>query len=183
VPNPTVGSVEFALTNEFYKDAGPRSNCPQFVNSGQYIGDALSLEKKYNFTLSMDVGSRPGRLQRSDQFRLAYYWSLHRDTATLDYASSLFRNFMFGLVDASKPGGRTCGSDAIPDINGCGQRTGARIAATNTSTGIIEMDEVPGNCPWESASFNIHTAGGAKGYLTNLAKGVDQCSINHDSVL
>lgn len=131
----------------------------------------MSLKKMYNFTLGMNVSVRPEQLQKSDQFRLAYYHLWHKDQITIDYASSLFRNYMFGLVDASQPGIWTCGKDAV---FGCGERKGS-IGVFNSSTGVIEMEAIPGgNCPMEVKPFNMHTAGSTKRYLDEPASRVDK---------
>lgn len=149
-----------------------RSSCPQFLNSGQYMGDAKSMLTMLNEIMTMKkkhvVGPPP-----DDQARFATWQARNQDKAMLDTQASIFRSMVFGSVSSTmKPQKRvwgkhhSCGMDAI---NKCGVFEPPYSGSVNPSSLHIQMDPVP-ECETEVNPFSIHGNGADKSLYLNIAR-------------
>ena len=137
-----------ALFDRFYPNV-TSSSCPQFLNSGQYIGDPVSLLNMLNSLLAME------EVPPDDQLRLTYYFATDRNITTLDYNSSVFRNLNFGMITSTMKGPYSCGVDKIRQ---CGEFNPGYKGILNKTTMQIHMQPVPG-CPAEEKPFSLHSTG------------------------
>ena len=154
------GRKEF---DRFYPDA-TSSSCPQFLNSGQYMGDPVSLLNMLNTLLAMKASEVPP----DDQLRLIYYFK-DRNMTTLDYGSLVFRNLNFGMITPTVKvwwGGYSCGVDKIKQ---CGQFNPGYKGILDKTTLQIHMQPVPG-CPAEERPFSLHSTGPFKSDLAAVVK-------------
>ena len=61
----------------------------------------------------------------SDQARITYWYSTHKELATIDTKASLFRGLLFGVVNANarvskSNGGLVCGGTTLKEYKSCG---------------------------------------------------------------
>jgi len=147
---------------ELYPAATTRSSCPQFLNSGQYMGSAeailFMLKRLFHMKKHMnDIAND------NDQYRMALFLAENPELIALDTRASLFRSMMFGLIDGNKQvpagvEGRTCGMGAV---KACGEYDNPYVGTLNEITKHIEMQVVPG-CHNEITPFSLHFAGPRK---------------------
>lgn len=139
-----------------------RSQCPQFLNSGMYMGFAKSLLNM----MQSDVVSR-WKLNREgydDQLSLTRWYSYNKHNAELDTNASLFRNLNTGQVDArphmvSDRLAYTCGGgDAAKN---CTRFEQPYWGSVNKTTRKVEMVPLPG-CTVSKHPFVIHGNGDTK---------------------
>ena len=108
---------------KYYPDATNRTNCPTFLNSGQYMGSAKALLPMATSLWNMPISSfnMTKFVNTSDQLRMASYRAQNPHLIALDTTSTIFRTTSFGLIDSSKWEGvkrRTCGKDGV---SSCGE--------------------------------------------------------------
>ena len=102
-----------------------RSSCPQFVNAGQFMGDAETVGQMLHDIIHYSSDEFHGTTT-SDQARLHQWYSTHRNTiATIDTNASIFRSLVFGLVDSShytshSYAGLICGGTIKSEHKTCG---------------------------------------------------------------
>lgn len=157
-------------SEEDMQQAFPNSTisvCPQFVNSGQYMGTAPTILKMLDATLRYyaDPEYTFSAFNRgSDQGLLTWYYAQNRNEIVLDVQAYLFRSEVFGNVDLPKANGTdgkkvSCGPGASLS---CGFRHDQIWHIENSlNKYYITFDRVPG-CPASLAPFLIHFNGDSK---------------------
>jgi len=167
-PNCYIGShCSAEQLKHLYPDALPRSNCPQFLNSGQVMGEPEHLVKLLEFPDSMKQEDLKLGKKQSDQGLLTNAYSHNRHLAELDIGSVVFRNTVFGFVDASAEAKQNCGRKCVWSCGAgaakdCGVFKKPIIGFLNTTTKdcpFIQMDQVPG-CVSAGGPSSIHSPGG-----------------------
>jgi len=143
-----------------YPGATRASNCPQFVNSGQYMGSLTAMEHMLRGLMNMKNEDQPEEVHKNDQYRMAVFRAENPRLICLDKESSIFRSMSFGFVDRSKKGCKTCGTDAIAS---CGEFSFPFEGKLNMTTGIVELPPIPG-CSGETFPFAIHYPGPTKNF-------------------
>lgn len=141
-----------------------RSGCVQFLNSGQYAGDAVSMQNMLGSALSTNSVDVPGPSSEDDQARLTYWFRHNQNAGVLDYESSLFRSLMVGAVDPSTRDSLiNCGDGP------CGLFNQWYSGSVNADSLHIVMEPVPG-CSSELRPFSIHGNGYAKDAILRLGQ-------------
>ena len=97
-----------------------KSNCPQFLNSGGYMGTPTSLYKTYNYVLNLTVEENVNRFINDDQGLMTTFYFNHHHynagnyyrkpypkdvglVAILDTYSTLFRSDLTGWINIHHP--------------------------------------------------------------------------------
>ena len=142
------------LVAELYPDA-IRSHCPQFINTGGYMGYPKALLEMVS---SKELQKKK---YKSDQYQTMKWYRKNRDKATLDTHSALVRSLFTGWVDSSLtpqvPSEYTCGPyDAV---GRCGHFDPPYTGSVHETAPAVEMDPVP-NCTSYRYPFSIHGNGG-----------------------
>ena len=162
-----------------------RSSCPQFVNSGQYVGYLTNIRQMldeilHNMTDSEVVGPSP----LDDQARMTLWYSRDQQRrfstgqqrSVLDTNASLFRSMLFGIVDSNNVVKELISKNSIGlncgDVNDklCGQFLKhskflggyvRHITRTNegNNTPVMEMYPVPECDNVEPNPLSIHGNG------------------------
>mmetsp|Transcript_15841 Transcript_15841/g.29892 ORF Transcript_15841/g.29892 Transcript_15841/m.29892 type:complete len:377 (-) Transcript_15841:119-1249(-) len=157
------------VINEVYPNA-VRSSCPQFVNSGQYMGYAESL---LTMMKSEEMSLWRTKTRIDDQQQLSLWYAKHTDMAQLDVDSLVFRNLITGYVDSrfeintdeSVRSILTCGSgDAIRN---CSYFKKPYWGWVNSSSLEIELVPFP-NCTISPDPFSVHGPGPSKRFAGRL---------------
>ena len=148
-PNCWIGHHCFAKDlDTYYPNASKQSPCPQFLNSGQYMGRVTELRQMLHWVL---FSCR----YLDDQRALTEYHKDHPDVVALDVSSTVFRSLMLGFVnpESSRVGEETCGTEKI---RSCGRFETPVSGSLDNTSGIIVMDPVPGDCQESPTPFSIH---------------------------
>lgn len=154
------------VMNQVYPNA-TRSHCPQFVNSGQYMGYAEALLEMMK-SEDMTLWTTKNRI--NDQEQLSLWYSKNTAIAQLDTESLVFRNMMTGYIDSrrdsdGKPGLFTCGpGDAVRN---CSLFREPYWGHVNSSSLYVEMVPVP-NCTVSKTPFSIHGSGPGKKIVNRM---------------
>jgi len=144
-----------SVVRELYPESR-RSDCPQFVNSGAYMGFADSMLQMFH---SPELNVMTSGRRINDQHQLAIWYAKNRDKAQLDIQSTIFRNLVTGLVDSnplSKPSIMTCGLDGIRN---CSEFKPPYMGYFNESNSHLELPPFPTCSQLERRPFAIHGAG------------------------
>ena len=151
----------------FYPNAPKRSSCPQFINSGQYMGRAQDLIYLLHSQIEMDNDpsiNLPS--QKSDQARLTIFNTIHPELLSMDLNATIFRNAVFGFIDGNKTQKAkfTCGTEGIHGIHGCGKFSPPRNGATlNETTKVMHFDHGITECSHvHTVPFSIHFPGATR---------------------
>jgi len=141
-----------------YQDATTKSNCPQFLNSGQYMGSAQAILYMLKWLMQMKHEHKNDRANTNDQYRMALFHARNPGFIHLDTGAQVFRAMTYGVIDSSQPGKLTCGIDGV---QACGEFKDPRLGKWNNSSKSIEMENVPG-CTAEDLPFSVHYPGPTK---------------------
>jgi hypothetical protein len=148
-----------------------KSNCPQFVNSGGYMGTPNTILQVIQYQLNLTEQDAVGKIKQSDQALLTtFYLNHHHYTppaaqiafraarneshikdipivAILDRQASIFRSLYVGFFDVNnmtKTGPYTCGShEGMESCGGVKGRSDPTIFEEMTGTSLVSVAYPP----------------------------------------
>jgi hypothetical protein len=148
-----------------------RSDCPQFVNAGQYMGTLNGvINNLHGLLYDIRPDQVPGADPNDDQARMTWWYANRPGQVVLDKHASLFRSLVFGLVDKSGHQQRDkwkCGIGTP-----CGLRNVNNFPPIhfNTTDKIWTMSTTPTDCTFELNPFAVHGNGPGRAPLEQLAQ-------------
>jgi hypothetical protein len=169
-PNCWVGGKCTAEEVQWLYPNATRSSCPQFINSGEYMGPANSVLKVTNEWVNI-VAPRHGD---NDQTNLAVLHRFHPEWFTLERQAKLFHAALTGMVDASTNGKLNCGVSKANE-KFCRKITNHpwynfHEANSGPYNGPYFSVPVAEECETERIPFSFHSAGISKYDTMELSK-------------